>query len=96
MSHRYYIVYIVILAFEVVFCYLYIIETKNAKSLEEIAALFDGEDVSNAIAEGAKERGALAGGEIPAPQGMNSAYGDEKKGGMTEHVENSGMEEVKY
>ena len=36
------------LAFELVFLYLFIVETKNL-SLEETAALFDGDDVKNAI-----------------------------------------------
>ncbi|KXN89357.1 Lactose permease [Leucoagaricus sp. SymC.cos] len=46
---RYYIVYCCWLAFEGVFCYIYVIETKN-RSLEETAALFDGEDATEQIA----------------------------------------------
>ncbi|KAF8591260.1 general substrate transporter [Ramaria rubella] len=40
---KYYIVYDCWLAFELVFCYLFIIETKN-HTLEETAVIFDGED----------------------------------------------------
>lgn len=42
---KYYIVFCVFLAFEVVYCYLYVIETRGPDGplpLEEIAALFDG------------------------------------------------------
>ena len=42
------IVYCCWLAFELVFVTLFIVETKNL-SLEETAALFDGEDAKNAI-----------------------------------------------
>ncbi|KAH8103088.1 hexose transporter [Cristinia sonorae] len=43
---KYYIVYCCWLVFELVFCYVMIVETKGL-SLEETAALFDGEDASN-------------------------------------------------
>jgi len=46
---KYYIVYVVWIAFELAFCYFYVIETKN-RSLEETAALFDGEEVVEQIA----------------------------------------------
>ncbi|KAJ8494488.1 hypothetical protein ONZ45_g3409 [Pleurotus djamor] len=46
---RYYIVYCCWLAFETVFVYFFIIETKN-RTLEETAALFDGEEASDVIA----------------------------------------------
>ncbi|KAJ9110854.1 hypothetical protein QFC19_001363 [Naganishia cerealis] len=38
---KYYLVYVVILFGEIIFCYFFIIETKG-HSLEEIAVLFDG------------------------------------------------------
>ncbi|KAI0064231.1 hexose transporter [Artomyces pyxidatus] len=41
---KYYIVYCCWLAFEFVYCYLFVVETKGL-SLEESAALFDGEEV---------------------------------------------------
>ncbi|KAF5376001.1 hypothetical protein D9757_008819 [Collybiopsis confluens] len=46
---KYYIVYCCWIAFEVVFLYFYIVETKNL-TLEETAALFDGKDASEKIA----------------------------------------------
>ncbi|KAF9499272.1 hexose transporter [Pleurotus eryngii] len=45
---KYYIVYCCWLAFELVFLYFFIIETKN-RSLEETAALFDGEEATQHI-----------------------------------------------
>lgn len=42
------ILYCCWLAFELAFCYFMIIETKN-RTLEETAALFDGDDVAKAI-----------------------------------------------
>ncbi|KAF9530275.1 hexose transporter [Crepidotus variabilis] len=46
---KYYIVYVVWLAFEGVFLYFTVIETKN-RTLEETAALFDGEDAAAVLA----------------------------------------------
>ena len=55
ISWKYYIVYCVWIAFELVFVYFFIIETKG-RTLEETAALFDGEEVAaelhNAAAQG--------------------------------------------
>ncbi|EPT00583.1 hypothetical protein FOMPIDRAFT_1049619 [Fomitopsis schrenkii] len=48
---KYYIFYCCWLFFQLVFCYLFIIETKN-RTLEETAALFDGEDISARVIEG--------------------------------------------
>ncbi|KAG6811658.1 hypothetical protein H0H92_006420 [Tricholoma furcatifolium] len=47
---KYYVVYCVWLLFECVYLYFFVIETKNL-SLEETAALFDGEDAVNQIAQ---------------------------------------------
>ncbi|KAF7966816.1 hypothetical protein HWV62_36947 [Athelia sp. TMB] len=52
---KYYLVYVAWLAFECVFVFLFIIETKN-KTLEETAALFDGDDSLASIAKRAEER----------------------------------------
>jgi MFS family permease len=52
LSHlvwKYYIVYACWIAFEIVFLYVYVVETKNL-TLEETAALFDGKDAINEIA----------------------------------------------
>ncbi|KAH9930183.1 hexose transporter [Amylocystis lapponica] len=54
LSWRYYIVYCCWIAFELVFCYFMVVETKNL-TLEETAALFDGEDVAARIASSSPE-----------------------------------------
>jgi len=51
---KYYIVYCCWLVFELVFLYFMIVETKNL-SLEETAALFDGEDASNHLHNATRE-----------------------------------------
>ncbi|KAF9493456.1 general substrate transporter [Pleurotus eryngii] len=48
IAWKYYIVYCCWIAFELVFLYFFIIETKN-RSLEETAALFDGEEAAQHI-----------------------------------------------
>ena len=48
------IVYCCWLVFETAICYFFIVETKG-KSLEETAALFDGDDVKNALSNIASE-----------------------------------------
>lgn len=45
---KYYIVYDAWIAFEFVFCYIFVIETKN-RTLEETAALFDGEEAVHQV-----------------------------------------------
>ncbi|KAI0767883.1 hypothetical protein BC629DRAFT_1596147 [Irpex lacteus] len=45
---KYYIVYCCWIAFELVFCYFFIVETRGL-SLEETAALFDGEEATRAV-----------------------------------------------
>jgi len=49
LGWKYYLVYVAWLFVELVFVYFFIIETKN-RSLEETAALFDGEETVNQIA----------------------------------------------
>ena len=49
LGWKYYIVYVCWIAFETVYWYLFIIETKN-RTLEETAALFDGEVAAEQIA----------------------------------------------
>ncbi|TFK67867.1 hexose transporter [Pluteus cervinus] len=48
LAWKYYIVYVCWLAFETVFVYFFIIETKG-RTLEETAALFDGDDATAAL-----------------------------------------------
>ncbi|KAG1736137.1 hexose transporter [Suillus paluster] len=57
LSWKYYIVYVCWLAVEFIFLWFFLVETKN-RTLEETAALFDGDDVLEQIAnkaEGANE-----------------------------------------
>ncbi|KAJ7479501.1 general substrate transporter [Mycena latifolia] len=54
LNWKYYIVYCVWLAFEGVFLYFFVIETKN-RTLEETAALFDGTRATEQIADAAAE-----------------------------------------
>lgn len=49
IAWKYYIVYVCWIAFELVYCYLFVIETKN-RTLEETAALFDGDEALETIA----------------------------------------------
>jgi sugar porter (SP) family MFS transporter len=55
LGWKYYIVYVCWLAFEFVFLWTYLLETKN-RTLEETAALFDGEEALDRIAEQARAR----------------------------------------
>ncbi|KAF7291133.1 Lactose permease [Mycena indigotica] len=59
LSWKYYIVYCAWLVCETIFLYFFVIETKN-RTLEETAALFDGEDATEQIADAAaKQAGAV-------------------------------------
>ncbi|THH11414.1 hypothetical protein EW145_g647 [Phellinidium pouzarii] len=48
LGWKYYIVYCCWIAFELIYCFLFIVETKNL-TLEETSALFDGEDAMEKI-----------------------------------------------
>lgn len=54
LAWKYYIVYCCWLAFEFVFLYFFLIETKN-RTLEETAALFDGEEVAHHLEQVAEQ-----------------------------------------
>jgi sugar porter (SP) family MFS transporter len=58
LTWRYYIVYVVWIAFEAVFCYFFIIETKGL-SLEETAVLFDGDETVHQLSEKAVQQAGL-------------------------------------
>ncbi|KAF8149400.1 general substrate transporter [Crassisporium funariophilum] len=58
LGWKYYLVYVAWLIFETVFCYIFIIETKN-RSLEETAALFDGDETVKMISEQAAEHAGI-------------------------------------
>ncbi|KAI5887242.1 general substrate transporter [Schizophyllum commune H4-8] len=66
IAWKYYIVYVCWIAFEIVFIYLYCIETKG-KSLEETAALFDGEEAETHIAGVAHKHTEEVIGKQPLP-----------------------------
>jgi len=88
LGWKYYIVYCVWLGFEFCFLYRYLIETKDGKSLEEIAALFDGVEASQAIqAQGAEA--ALGGHNTAGSDGQDQFGIDEKfaEKGENVHVE---------
>ncbi|CAL1706001.1 unnamed protein product [Somion occarium] len=56
---KYYLVYVCWLAFEAGFVYIYVIETKN-RTLEETAALFDGDETAARLAEDAAKRAGVS------------------------------------
>ncbi|PPR00155.1 hypothetical protein CVT24_005056 [Panaeolus cyanescens] len=58
LGWKYYLVYVVWIAFEMVFCYFFIIETKNL-TLEETAALFDGDESVAMIAGAVVEQSSV-------------------------------------
>ncbi|PPQ70009.1 hypothetical protein CVT25_006090 [Psilocybe cyanescens] len=58
LGWKYFLVYVFWIAFETVFCYFYVVETKN-RSLEETAALFDGTEAVLLVAEKAAENAGL-------------------------------------
>ncbi|KAH6892750.1 hexose transporter [Coprinopsis sp. MPI-PUGE-AT-0042] len=49
LEWKYYIAYVVVLVFEFIYCYFFVIETKN-RTLEETAVLFDGKEKAAEIA----------------------------------------------
>ncbi|PPQ80209.1 hypothetical protein CVT25_003562 [Psilocybe cyanescens] len=59
LGWKYYMVYVAWIAFEAVFCYFFIIETKGL-SLEETAALFDGDETVHMISGKAAEQAGVA------------------------------------
>jgi len=76
ISWRYYIVYCIWTAFEFVYCYLFVIETKN-RTLEETAALFDGDEATENLVNAATHANV-------AHAGKHTDSTDEK--GSTEYV----------
>ncbi|KAF8439050.1 hexose transporter [Boletus edulis BED1] len=61
LGWKYYIVYVCWLAFEFIFLWFFIVETKN-RTLEETAALFDGEEAIDRITHKAVAQGACEDG----------------------------------
>ncbi|KAJ7176334.1 general substrate transporter [Mycena crocata] len=59
LNWKYYVVYCVWLVCECIFLYFYMVETKN-HTLEETAAIFDGEDIQEKIADSAAAHAGVA------------------------------------
>jgi sugar porter (SP) family MFS transporter len=78
LGWKYYIVYCVWLAFELAFMIVFVVETKN-RTLEETAALFDGEEKSEELHQRAAVDAGLAGGA---------------KGGRTPSVDEKGSDHM--
>jgi len=84
---KYYIVYDCVLAFEIFFMFFFCVETKN-RTLEETAALFDGEEKVEAIsAHAARDIGldprAFGGNAESVPDKVDEAYAEKHE---SEHV----------
>ncbi|EMD33795.1 hypothetical protein CERSUDRAFT_87123 [Gelatoporia subvermispora B] len=62
LGWKYYLVYVCWLAFEIVFIFLFLVETKN-RTLEETAALFDGEATAERLAYTAAEHAGVVASE---------------------------------
>ncbi|ETW81156.1 MFS sugar transporter [Heterobasidion irregulare TC 32-1] len=80
LGWKYYLVYACWLAFEAVFVFVYIIETKN-RTLEETAALFDGADTVAQIAQQAAEQAGTS------TSTERDSQDPEKHGGSVEKAE---------
>lgn len=84
ISWKYYIVYVVWLLFEIGFLYLYVVETRG-RSLEETAALFDGMEAENALAD-------AAAAAIHGTTGVGHDSDSEKKDGSSiQHLPIAGL-----
>ncbi|PPQ71354.1 hypothetical protein CVT26_011991 [Gymnopilus dilepis] len=80
LGWKYYMVYVAWDVFEVIYCYLFIVETKGL-SLEETAVLFDGKDTVAMLSEkAAAEAGIL-------PSGNNINLGASERGSSNEKIE---------
>lgn len=74
------------MAFEGVYCYLFVIETKGL-SLEETSALFDGDDAAEKIAKHAIEQNAppsQAGEKEESTDGRSESESREIRGNISE------------
>ncbi|TFY78284.1 hypothetical protein EWM64_g5722 [Hericium alpestre] len=76
LGWKYYLVYVCWIAFEMVFVFIYVVETKN-RTLEETAALFDGDDALEKVTQhaaevAAEEVKAKASGSLDTEKASNS------------------------
>ncbi|KAG8875075.1 hypothetical protein FRB97_005409 [Tulasnella sp. 331] len=81
LAWKYYIVYCVFLVFELIFMFFFIVETKN-RSLEETAALFDGEEKEAELRARAAADTGLA---VPKGQRTPSMEDEKVNEEMVEH-----------
>ncbi|KAF8887530.1 hexose transporter [Infundibulicybe gibba] len=77
LGWKYYIVYVCWLAFEAVFLWFYVVETKN-RTLEGTAALFDGEEATRQIAEQAAQQAHIAHG--PSDEKPSASFQEDNPG----------------
>ena len=75
------LVYVVWICFEFAFCYVYVIETRN-RTLEETAAIFDGEDATELI---------TGQGKTVLATGVTDVLHDDMEKGS--HTHSSGIDE---
>lgn len=79
---KYYIVYVIWIAFEFAFLYRYIVETRG-KTLEETAAMFDGDEATGQLA--AATHG-VAGGAVAGDTGsLEKGHGGSGSGSILEN-----------
>ncbi|KAF8872000.1 general substrate transporter [Infundibulicybe gibba] len=82
LGWKYFLVYVFWILFELVFCYIFVVETKG-RSLEETAALFDGNDAVTMLAEKAAVQAGLV---KPGTGAQEKGSGDGEKF-EADHVE---------
>ncbi|KAG8707207.1 hypothetical protein FRC08_000640 [Ceratobasidium sp. 394] len=85
LQWKYYLVYTVWLAFELVYIWLFAVETKG-RSLEETAALFDGDDAVREIEARARADVVEEGHRV---------VGEKSGSGSLEHVEGYHLDELR-
>ncbi|CAA7268572.1 unnamed protein product [Cyclocybe aegerita] len=81
LGWKYFLVYVSWVFFELVFCYLFIIETKN-RSLEETAVLFDGNDAVKTLAEKAALQAGILKQDNRRPEEISVAKPSSEKEGV--------------
>ncbi|KAG8727531.1 hypothetical protein FRC12_022440 [Ceratobasidium sp. 428] len=86
LQWKYYLVYTVWLAFELAYIYFFAVETKG-RSLEETAALFDGDDAVHQLEARARQD--------MTEEGHRAAVDEKSGSGSLEHVETYQLDELR-